>query len=120
MLIRVFTPVFIIGSGVEAIKTRHDVQYAEEAEAHRYLTDTRQRLTREGNVSVETVELVGPVADQLIQLAASHHGSVLVMGTHGRSGLGRALVGSVAAEVMSRATTPVVIVPPHPTEAATK
>lgn len=112
MLTRVVAPVFILGSGVEAMKARHDAQFAEEAEAHRYLTDTRVRLTSEGNIGVETVELVGPVADQLIQLAAAHPGSVLVMGTHGRSGLVRAVVGSVAAEVMSRTTSPVVIVPP--------
>ena len=114
VLARIVAPVFIVGSGIEAVKARHDTQYAEEAEAHRYLTDTRQRLASEENISVETVELVGPVADQLIRLAASHPDSVLVMGTRGRSGLVRAVVGSVAAEVMSRATTPVVVVPPPP------
>lgn len=114
VLARIVAPVFIVGSGIEAMKARHDAQYAEEAEAHRYLTDTRQRLASEENISVETVELVGPVADQLIRLAASHPGSVLVMGTRGRSGLVRAVVGSVAAEVMSQATTPVVVVPPPP------
>jgi nucleotide-binding universal stress UspA family protein len=36
------------------------------------------------------------------------------MGTRGRSELVRAVVGSVAAEVMSQATTPVVVVPPPP------
>jgi nucleotide-binding universal stress UspA family protein len=119
MLTRVVAPVFILGSGIEAMNAWHDAQYAEEAEAHRYLVDIRQRLASEGNISVETVELVGSVADLLIHLAASHPGSMLVMGTHGRGGLGRAVVGSVAAEVMSRATTPVVIVPPHPTGDAT-
>jgi nucleotide-binding universal stress UspA family protein len=114
VLARIVAPVFIVGSGIAAMKARHDAQYAEEAEAHHYLTDTRQRLASEENISVETVELVGPVADQLIRLAASHPGSMLVMGTRGRSELVRAVVGSVAAEVMSQATTPVVVVPPPP------
>lgn len=117
MLARVVAPVFILGSGVAAMKVRHDAQYAEEAEAHRYLIDTRQQLASKGNIGVETIELVGPVADQLIQLAASHPGSVLVMGTHGHSGVRKALVGSVAAEVMSRATTPVMIVPSRASDA---
>lgn len=117
MLARVVAPVFILGSGVAAMKVRHDAQYAEEAEAHRYLIDTRQQLASKGNIGVETIELVGPVADQLIQIAASHPGSVLVMGTHGRGGVRKALVGSVAAEVMSRATTPVIIVPSRASDA---
>jgi nucleotide-binding universal stress UspA family protein len=35
----------------------------------------------------------------------------IVMGTHGRSGLARAIVGSVAESVVRGATCPVVVVP---------
>lgn len=111
LLVRVVAPIFVLGSGVEAMKARHDAQYTEEAEAHRYLVALRQRVAREATVSAETLELVGPVADQLIHLSARYPESVLVMGTHGRSGLARVIVGSVAAEVMNRATTPLVVVP---------
>ena len=38
---------------------------------------------------------------------------VLVMSTHGRSGVGRALLGSVAEEVLNRTGMPVVLVGPH-------
>ena len=114
LLVRVTPPVFVLGSGVEAMKARHDAQYDEEAEAHRYLVATRQRLARDAAINAETLQLVGPVADQLIHLATMYPGSVLVMGTHGRGGLGRAMLGSVAAEMMSRATTPLVVVPPRP------
>jgi nucleotide-binding universal stress UspA family protein len=43
---------------------------------------------------------------------------VLVMGTHGHSGLRRVVVGSVAADVLRRATTPLIIVPSRPTKDA--
>lgn len=111
VLVRVVAPVFVLGSGVDAMKARHDAQYEEQAEAHRYLVETRQRVAAETSLDVETTELVGPAANQLMHLAASHSGSLLVMGTHGRTGLARLVAGSVAAEVMSRAKTPVVIVP---------
>ncbi|HET9980711.1 MAG TPA: universal stress protein [Ktedonobacterales bacterium] len=111
LLVRVVAPIFLLGSGVEAMKARRDAQYAEEAEAHRYLVATRQRLAREAAISAETLELFGPVADQLLHLSALYPGSALVMGTHGRSGLARVIVGSVAAEVMSRTTSPLLVVP---------
>lgn len=40
-----------------------------------------------------------------------------VMGTHGRSGLNRTIMGSVAEGVARRAPAPVMIVPPHRTDA---
>ncbi len=115
LLVRVVPPVFILGSGVEAMQARHDAHYAEEVEAHRYLVATRERLARESNISAETLELFGPVADQLIHLSEVYPGSVLVMGTRGHGGLAWVVLGSVAADVMSHATTPVLIVPPRPT-----
>lgn len=38
---------------------------------------------------------------------------LLVMSTHGRSGVGRALLGSVAEEVLNRTGAPVVLIGPH-------
>ena len=114
VLVRIVAPIFMIGAGVEAIEMQRQAQHAEEAEAHRYLVDTRERLATETQAALETTELVGPVGEHLTQLAAGHPGSVLVVGTHGRSGLARLVVGSVAADVLRRATTPLVIVPSRP------
>lgn len=113
VLVRVVAPQFMIGAGVEAIKAQREAQYAEEAEAHHYLVETRKRVAAETHLPVETIELVGPVAEQLTHLAASRPGSVLVMGTHGRTGLARVALGSVAAGALKHATTPLVIVPSH-------
>ena len=51
-------------------------------------------------------------AEEIVQAADRYGASMIVMGTHGRSGLARALLGSVAMGVMHHARVPVVFVPP--------
>jgi putative phosphoribosyl transferase len=52
----------------------------------------------------------GPTAETIIDTAAAESCDLIVMGTHGRTGLRRALMGSVAAAVSRRAMCPVVTV----------
>jgi nucleotide-binding universal stress UspA family protein len=49
-------------------------------------------------------------ADRIVRLARSRHADVIVMGTHGRTGFRRALMGSVAARVIAFAPCPVLTV----------
>jgi len=49
-------------------------------------------------------------ADELLKLAREEDVDMIVIGTHGRSGLGRMLMGSVAERVVRAATCPVVTV----------
>ncbi len=51
-------------------------------------------------------------ADEIVAAAERHGASLIAMGTHGRSGLARALLGSVAMGVLQRATAPCLFVPP--------
>lgn len=51
-------------------------------------------------------------ADEIVRVAAGHGADLVVMGTHGRGALGRALLGSVASSVARRAECPVLLVPP--------
>jgi nucleotide-binding universal stress UspA family protein len=50
------------------------------------------------------------VAEQVLAEAKRVGADVIVMGTHGRTGIGRLLMGSVAATVMRRCDVPVVLV----------
>lgn len=59
---------------------------------------------------VETVSVVGKSADEILEYADTHDTDVIVIGSHGRSGFSRMLLGSVAETVMRRATTPVTVV----------
>ena len=57
--------------------------------------------------------LSGDPASQIVQLADDEHVDLIVMGTHGRTGLTRVLMGSVAEAVVRRAGCPVLTIK-HP------
>ena len=60
----------------------------------------------------------GDVADVLLRLAREHAIDLLVIGTRGRRGVKRLLLGSVAEKVFRQARCPVLIVPPAAGEEA--
>lgn len=78
------------------------------AEAHER---ARERVESDRlEVRAETLE--GPVARRVVGYAEEHDADLIVMGTHGRSGLHRFLVGSVAQRTIETAPIPVLTVPP--------
>jgi quercetin dioxygenase-like cupin family protein len=62
----------------------------------------------------------GDPGQEILHLARALRCDLIVMGTHGRTGLGRFLTGSVAEEVLRKAACPVLVVktPMSPTPAA--
>ena len=71
----------------------------------------------EGEVDVQHYLLEGDAAEEIVELARDSLCDLIVMGTHGRTGLGRLLMGSVAEQVMRRAPCPVLTIK-APIEAA--
>jgi nucleotide-binding universal stress UspA family protein len=74
------------------------------------------------DVQVEHRVAEGDAPEEIVRLAHALRCDLIVMGTHGRTGLGRLLNGSVAEEVLRQAPCPVLAVktPPHrvpPTDA---
>jgi len=53
----------------------------------------------------------GPVTYSILALAERQHADLIVMGTHGRSGLEHVAMGSVAEKVIRKAPCPVLVVP---------
>lgn len=103
-----------IGSGgfgtidAGAIVTRLEESYA--AEAKKLLDAARGKVEAAG-VAVETLHVARQSgADAIIAVSAERGSDLVVMGSHGRRGLGRLLLGSQAAEVLSRSKVPVLIV----------
>ena len=75
-----------------------------------YLADVRDRLTSQGVSSIETQVAQGAPADSIVDTATEEAGSVVVMTTHGRSGVGRMLLGSVAERVVRQSGCPVLLI----------
>ena len=69
------------------------------------LTDEEARELRP-----ECAMRTGAPADEIVRYASEHDIDVVVMGTHGREGVARVLLGSVAEKVVRRAPCPVLTV----------
>src|SRR5688572_19257901 len=60
----------------------------------------------------ETAVLRGPVAGSLAQYASAHDIDLVIMTTHGRGGLSRAWLGSVADELVRQLNIPILVLRP--------
>ena len=85
----------------------------EKEEAESYLLVKQNELQNEG-LSVQTKILEGAVADSIIDVACQNDNDLIVMSTHGRSGLSRWVYGSVATKVLQHAPCPVFLVRAKP------
>jgi nucleotide-binding universal stress UspA family protein len=82
-------------------------------QAQRHLEEWRveaERLVGAPRVTAETA--VGEPAVEILAAARSRGADLVVMGTHGRTGLQHALMGSIAERVVRRAHCPVLTVRP--------
>jgi nucleotide-binding universal stress UspA family protein len=70
----------------------------------------QQLKPRDPKTLVEHRLIEGDAATEIVQTAVETGCDVIVMGTHGRTGLPRFLMGSVAEQVVRRAPCPVVAV----------
>ncbi|HSY78137.1 MAG TPA: universal stress protein [Verrucomicrobiae bacterium] len=80
----------------------------QDADAQAKLADIeKQKL---GGVKHEAVVYTGDIIASILQAQADYHPDLLVMATHGRRGLSRMFLGSVAEAVVRKATCPVLTV----------
>ena len=79
----------------------------ESNDAKSYVEDMVKRLKAEGIEATYDVR-VGPVASTILDVVKE--GDMIVMGSHGRSGLKRWVVGSIAEDVIRKSDVPVLLV----------
>lgn len=77
--------------------------------AREYLAGIRKRLLSDG-VEAEWDVCQGDIAEEILRYCDQQDCSLIVMSTHGRSGLGRWVYGSIADRVLRHAAVPVLLV----------
>jgi len=84
---------------------------AHEEAAHKKLFELVVPLIERFNITVRPIVLRGDPAAEICRCAAARHADMIVMGTHGASGLREFFMGSNAYRVVKHATCPVMTVP---------
>jgi nucleotide-binding universal stress UspA family protein len=81
-------------------------------DAEESVESLKERLTqlKPRGCAVEYVLTEGVPAEEIVNVAGDKHCDLILMGTHGRTGLGRLLMGSVAELVVRKAPCPVLTV----------
>jgi nucleotide-binding universal stress UspA family protein len=111
-LLRIVEPIMSVGYdpvtyAYEVVDERHLAQQKQEAQI--YLDRVAERL-RQQSLQVEThVRISHQPAVGILEYASNQEDSWIALATHGRRGLSRVLLGSVADKVIRGATIPVLI-----------
>lgn len=79
-------------------------------EAEDYLAGVQAALVKRGAHKIQTSVWYGPPASAIVEAAEVSHVDLIVMSTHGRGGLGRLIMGSVADAVLRGTSTPILLV----------
>ena len=80
------------------------------SEADQSMTPRLKRV-QDAGATAEAVTVVGAPSQAIVDTARDRQADLIVMGTHGRTGLRHMLIGSVAERVVRMAPCPVMVVP---------
>jgi len=94
------------GAAARAGKAAVGKHYAEESDEA--LAPALDRLAK-SSAPHTTTKLVGDAAEEIVRHAKAGHTDLIVMGTHGKTGMRNLLMGSVATKVLAGTTTPVLL-----------
>ncbi|MFC1928874.1 universal stress protein [Chloroflexota bacterium] len=87
--------------------------------ANDYLAGVEKRF-RDIGVSVRPEVLVGKAADEIVDYVKKNPFNLVVMATHGRSGLSRWIYGSVTDNILQGVSSPVLLLRTHQSDSAKK
>jgi nucleotide-binding universal stress UspA family protein len=80
----------------------------EEQESEKYLKSVAEQL----QVNTECVTLIGPPGQTIVEYTANNAVNLIAIATHGRTGPGRVLFGSVADYVIKQSRLPILLIRP--------
>ncbi len=102
-------PVPIAGEGYISPKIYDDLEASSRAYGQKHLS-ALQAKARKAGVKAVTLLLEGVVHEEIARAAKSKKADLIVIGTHGRTGLAEFFLGSVASRVAAAAPCPVMTV----------
>jgi nucleotide-binding universal stress UspA family protein len=83
-----------------------------------YLTQQAERIAADSHLAATTAVLDGPVVSKLASHAQSRRAALVVMSTHGRTGISRFFLGSTADRLIRELRCPILLVNPTQTMSA--
>ncbi len=101
-----FMPIY----GAPELVTPLIVDEKHKESAERYLANLVEELKSKGHKASAMVKTGQQVATEIIDFAKATGIDLIVMNTHGRSGISRWFLGSVTLKVLTRAETPILLV----------
>ena len=109
--IRVVEPFYLPTGGEYSFsdKERQRLEAQQVAEAQIYIDKLVSKLKYEG-AKIQTKVIQGRVADSLVEYAEKNGVDLVIIATHGRSGISRWVWGSVADRVLRSSCVPVLMV----------
>lgn len=105
----VLAPVVPVADGYISAKAYQDMEAAGRRYGKKHL-DALVGKARAARVRARGLLLEGIVSDRIVRAAKAQRADTIVMGTHGRTGLSRFILGSVASRVVAHAACPVLTV----------
>lgn len=106
VLVHAFTPMPRVGARDPIGQAKVEIDAVEWKDlCEQWAADARK------TVDVETVGREGKPADVVAKVVAEHKAALVVVGSHGRTGVKRAVLGSVADAIVRSSKVPVVVVP---------
>lgn len=109
ILMTVVTPPAVTGHESSSMEMFQENMAALYTDAERYLAGVKGEL-REKKIRAETHIGMGPVVGEIIEVAEARSVDLLIIASHGRTGLQRVFFGSVAAGVLSRIEKPLLVI----------
>jgi len=109
VIVHVMTPPAWVGDGYIAPSTLDEIYRGYRMDAQRKLDAVVARAKAAG-VRARGMLLEGIPGEQILRAAKTLKPGLIVLGTHGRTGVARFFLGSVASRVVAGATSPVVTV----------
>ena len=94
-----------------SIENARTMEAANVKAATAYL-DAKLKEVRSDNIRVSSKVIVDMPSKAILDICRSENIDLIVITTHGRSGLGRAIVGSVADQVIRQSGIPVMVIRP--------